>query len=801
MRLSRQDFTLAIRTFARAPGFTITAVLSLGLAIALNTTMYSVLDALVNPEIDARAPSRLYRIQIWGDFKHKVDDQTRAAMLRDLSGVVETMTYTASDRTGLGIEYGNRYTQLSAMRITPSYFDVLRIGPYRGRAFTSADLSADMPPVIINARLAGTLSPDRDFPIGDRITIDGVAHPVIGIVRQGPSLFLLPPPWQSLASLPPNLVRLRDGITPQDAERQLEFISRRFADAAGEDRKVTGFLLKRADAGQFHFANFHFALIAAVIAVLVIACANLANLQLARGIARSREFAMRVALGAARRDIIAQLLVESGTLAVIGLVAGLVATMWAMHLIAARIPPTVAEYVVAPRVSWRLVLFAISACLFSTMIIGLYPAIKVSRVDPNELLKAGAGTGANRKHRQQYGVMVAVEIGLALAVLSGAAVVVRTALAVREIRTGFDPKPLSLARVYLRAPADTVIARRAYANDLLAAVKSIPDAASAALFEYSAVGHQSVTIEQHDGPPLERLYPGGGYRTVSPSYLRTLQLPIIKGRDFLDGAVSEPEVIVDRRFAGRYWPGVDPIGLRIKFDDSRSNAPWGRVVGVSAERGDENMPARARNAGQMSAGEVFVVAPFADSVRMRKGRVTAVSVVVRAKTDFARMPVTLRRHVPKSDLIAYTETSSMEESMSLVQLRQEHDFVASLFTLFAGLAVALAAIGVYGIVNHSVNERRRELGVRLALGASARDVVRAVVRDGNPMVLAGVAIGLYLIKRTVLWLQGYAFEGDEYDALLFASMGACLFIVALGSALIPAWRATRIDPVESLRSE
>ena len=799
MRLSRQDFTLAVRSFARYPGFTITAVLSLALAIALNTTMYSVLDALVNPEINARAPSRLYSIQIWGDYKHRVDDAARAAMLREMASVSESMTYTAGGME-LGVEYANRYAQVQTQTVAPNYFDVMRIGPVRGRSFTDADLAAEMTPVIISEQLAATLSPDRDLPLGARIDVDGRAHSVIGIVHHGAQLFMLP--TTPAASLPPNLIRLRDGVTGAEAEGRLSLLSNRFSVAANEGSQ-TGFLLHRADAGQFHLGNFHFALIAAVVAVLIIACANLANLQLARGIARSRELALRAALGASRRDIIVQLLIESGTLAAGGLLAGLIATFWAMHLIEARIPRSVAEYVVAPQVSWRLLVFAAVACLFSTVVIGLYPAIKVSRVDPNELLKSGAGTGANRKHRQQYGIMVATEIGLALALVSAAAIVVRTAIAVRDVRMSFDPKPLARENVYFRAQRDTVISRETYARDLLASVRSIPDVEDAALSSTRSMGHARVTVEQHNGPPLELFAAISGYSMVTPAYLRTLRLPVTKGRDFLDGPVAEPEAVIDRRFAGRYWPGVDPIGLRLKLDEYKSNAPWVRVVGVIEERVDQSQQVRSHllSPYQAAAGEIFVVGLSSDTVRLVKGNTISFSVVARAKSDPARLPVTLRRYVPPSPLLWMVSTATMEESMAIVQMRESHDFVASLFSLFAFLAIVLAALGVYGIVDHSVRERKRELGVRLALGATARDIVYVVIREGNPMVLAGVAIGLYLIKRSATWLHGFSFEGDEYDALLFAAMAACLFATAVIAALIPAWRATRIDPAESLRSE
>jgi hypothetical protein len=240
----------------------------------------------------------------------------------------------------------------------------------------------------------------------------------------------------------------------------------------------------------------------------------------------------------------------------------------------------------------------------------------------------------------------------------------------------------------------------------------------------------------------------------------------------------------------------------LKLNEYKSGAPWVRVVGMIDERVDQTELIRWRpQSAYSSSGEIFVTGLFPDSTQLRKGTVMAFGVIARAKSDPARLPITLRRYVPPSPLLWMVSTTSMEESLSLVRTRESHDFVASLFTLFAVLAVGLAALGVYGIVSHSDSERKRELGVRLALGATAREIVYVVIRDGNPAVLAGVALGLYLIKRTVLWLHGFSFDGDEYDAPLFAVVGLFLFATAVVSALIPAWRATKIDPVESLRSE
>ncbi|MDB4877781.1 MAG: permease [Gemmatimonadetes bacterium] len=808
MRLARQDLRLAVRSFTRHRSFTAVAVLSLGLAIALNATMYSVIDALVNPQIDMQAPERLYRLIIWGDYKGKVDNATRASMLRTGMGLYEGLASSSGGGFNtIGVEHGRRYAQVARSVVSPNLFAVLGVHAMAGRLFSDADFVGGAQPVVISDRLAGTLFPDDESPVGVPISIDGTKHVVLGVLGRGANfpgdhvdVWTLPPPTTQLSAIPSNVVRLRKGIAKADAERALSVLSARMAMLSGESPKDVRIQLKPSVEGQFHYVRFHYALIGAVVAVLLIACANLANLQLARGIGRSRELALRAALGASRRDIVVQLLVESAVLAGVGLALGLLLTFWGTHVLESRIPPSVAEYVIAPQTSWRVLVFAMIACVVCVILVGLLPAIHVSRVDPNVLLKAGAGTGANKKNRRQYGVMVVAEIGLSLALLSAAAIVVRTAFQVRQVHVGYDLAPLTDTWVYRPALKDTVVRHVALANEVLSTVRALPNVAEAALYRFRSVVRNAVTVIDDAGASIEIPAPAVGYRIVTPSYFKTFGLPIVKGRDFLDGVPAEPEVIVDKATARALWPNSNPVGARIKLGDFSSTVPWARVVGVvgASERPDGVVGPALTRTPDIRA--IYYLPVASDSTRTA-ARNFVYQVVTRAKSDPQRMPVEMLASIRQLHPDAYVSSHSMEESLGILRRRQSHDFVASTFMVFAALAVSLAALGIYGIVAHSVAERTRELGVRIALGASARDVVGVILREGNAVALAGVAVGLYLTKNTVAWLHAFSVEGDEYDAPLFAAMALALFLVAVLSALIPALRATRIDPVESLRSE
>lgn len=811
MTLSRSDLRIAIRSFARHRAFSVVAVLSLGLAIALNTTMYSVLDAMIAPRVDVDHPEQLHAMSVWGDRFGRITLQQRADILASASGVFTTSMIESRGNDRALLEHGRRVRRGAVAEVAPNIFAFLGVRPRAGRAFTDADYIDATQPIVISSAAAGALFPFQS-PIGLTLDVDGATHPIIGVIDRASQVpgsaydvWMLPPPTTPLASLPVNIARLRTGLSLKDVKPTIDELSRRYgrlAAAAGETAQGAGFLLKPIEFRQFRFAGFHFALIGAVLAVLLIACANLANLQLARGLGRSRELALRAALGATRRDIVGQLLLESSLLAVAGLGCGLVATLWGNKLLEARIPPSVAEYVVAPQTSWRVFAFGIATGILCIIIIGLMPALHVSRTDPNELLKAGAGTGANAKNRRKYSLMIAVEMGLALAVLSGTALVVRSALVFRDYRTGFDVKPLSRVWYFNRTPH--VALRYADAqNEILGRVAGVPDVESAAIEMFGYFQDHGVTAVDARGGARSYLALRQGFVVVSPGYLRTLRIPVIQGRDFADGIASEGQLIIDEQTARFFWPDGRAVGNQIKLGSDSSHAPWVRVIGVaktvrtSVDKHElDNPDAPLPHA----IGQMYYRPAARDSFSANKFGYSA-TMVVRARHDPTHMPLSLRRVLGGGPTTTLWNATSMEESMGLVELREGHDFVADVFQIFTMLALGLAALGIYGVVAHSVAERRREFGVRIALGADTRRILSSVLREGNAVALGGIAVGLLFTKYTMKWLQAFSFDGDQYDAPLFAAMAAVLFVVAIAAALAPALRATRIDPVESLRAE
>jgi putative ABC transport system permease protein len=817
--MDRSTLRIALRTLSRHRGFTVVAVLSLAIAIALNTTMYSALDALIYPRIAAKKPENVYMFWYHAYQGHRmvrmnVDDvdleramRTAGRGVEDLSGFGGPARWFGSRGQPLA-ENGERYRRVSPMVVRSNFFDFLGTPALEGRTFRSDDES-EATAAVISDRLADYIYPNES-PVGQTLMLDGRGFAVIGVVKRT-SVFspLYGDVWilrqASSAPVPLNLVRFEDRVGIVEGREDLYMASAQLAQAAGGSATEAGFRLSPMHVGKFQFTRFHLALIGAVAAVLLVACANLANLQLARGLARSRELALRSAVGASRRQLIRLLVLESGVLAVMGLTLGVIMTLWGIELITASIPPSINDVVVEPQTSWRVFAFAAGAAVLCLFLVGLVPALRISRVDPNDLLKAGAGTGANRQHRRRYGLMVVAQIGFALPVLIGAIVVLKESVRLASPEYiyrgyGYDPRPMISARVPFRAAPGQPLRVGDAAAEVVSRAKTVPNVIEAAGVTSREPLRHRVSVDDANGVIREEPAHLWSYRIVSPTYFRAVGQTIGRGRDFVEGESDGKSLIIDAATAKFLWGNnQDPIGRVIKFGPRDADLPWLRVVGIVHDPRDTFAIRRMDyTAGYRLAGVWRVITPQ-DTANQRDAWSMSVRIRVRGNTELAA--VRLQRALRTLRSTENATVVPLTDEMGLAQARTQQDFVSSLFTTFALLGLGLVAIGVYGIVSHSVVERKRELAVRISFGATARDILRAVLREGNALILAGVAIGLLLTKYTVWWLDRFMEENDGYNALLFALIAAGLFVIAVFAAFIPAWRATRIDPVEALRSE
>ena len=644
------------------------------------------------------------------------------------------------------------------------------------------------------------------------LTLDGNGFTVIGVVERNDSSG----PCGSTsgcfdrtrsARISANLLRLNKRPVEGNVEAQLALIASRLSMAEGaqpeRSRFVSGsFATVRMDIGKFHWA-----LIGAVAAVLLVACANLANLQLARGLARARELAVRAAVGASRKQLIAHLLLETAILAAAGMVLGVFLTLWANSLVKATIPPVMDEYLIAPQTSWGMFAFATVAALVCLFLAGLLPALRISRVDLETLLKSGAGTGANRHHRRRYGVMVIAQIGFALPVLIAAVIVLRAALLVNQpdfrFRRfyGYDPSQLVVSSTFLRGDGSTSIRVSAVANDLVSRAKSVRGVLDAAVAMENVPIRNRVMVADENGAVREEPAPLWSYSIVSPQYLRTLGRPIEYGRDFTDGEFDGRSVIMDAPTARFLWGNRNPIGRVIKFGDAKADMPWLRVVGILGDERDTVAIRRVNPTANYRLGLVYRVITPHDSVKLgRQWQAMTMHARIEGNTELAAVRV--QRALRSVGTLRNPSVIPLEQQYGSVDARARQAFVAALFGTFGFVGLALVAIGVFGIVAHSVAERRRELAVRISLGATARNVLHAVLREGNALILAGVAIGLLLTRDSIWWLGNFLVDEDAgYNAPLMALIAAALFTIAVIAAFFPAWRATRIDPAEALRNE
>jgi putative ABC transport system permease protein len=803
----RRDIRIATRSLVRHPTFAITATLALALAIAVNTTMFSVLDAMINPRIGAAHPEELYSMRYYGFYgvRWSSPDLALAAGGKMFSGVTSGSYYFG----GGVVERGDVVRRAEVMTVRANFFSFLGVSPLEGTLTPPADPAQAAATIIISDRLRAELFRDGESPVGQSLIVDGTPLRIIGVARYygavselNQDIWGFPAPSRTLTS---NLIRLRPGVTLQEAERELNIFAARIALGENQQTKDARFALKPIGQ-QFEVQRFHYALIGAGIAVLLVACTNLANLQLARGIGRASELALRSALGASRRQIVVQLMIESGVLTVGALGLALLFALAGNALIHATIPPHIGQYVVEPQTSWRMVGFAAITAALSLVIVGLAPAIHVSRIDINSLLKSRAGTGAHRANQRTYGGLVIAQIALTLPLVCAAVLLSRSAARMsssdyrmRE-QVGYDTTPLVLASVTLQPSPKAPIPIADIAGRLVSIVRAIPDVADAAVEISRNFHNNAIAVDDNDGAVRDIPNAGLNYMVVSPSYFRTMGIPIERGKDFAEGGHTEPEIVMDRNSGYYLWPRSAPIGRSMKLSEAHYDSPWIKVVGITGDSLSEDARDIRRMLDTLRVTNIYRVMTVTDTLPANQFA-RSIAVFVRVKRDPQRVASALRRALRGIETTRPPQVELYDDFRGIPQRAAVLQFIASLFATFGVLALGLSALGVYGIVAQSVTDRKREVAVRIALGATPRNIVRALIREGNVLVLAGVAIGLYMTKETIGWLGEFLGEVDLTNALLFGLLCIALFSAMVLSAFVPAFKATKLDPMEVLRAE
>ncbi|MGD8330611.1 MAG: ABC transporter permease [Acidobacteriota bacterium] len=816
MRALLEDLRFAVRALAAKPGFTVVAAFTLALGIGATTLIFSVTDAVMFRPLPYAAPDQLVMVGSEFGGSGRLSPMTPPDFLdlrernRSFSGVAASASATL-DLVGEGTPQ-----RFAGARVSADFFRVLGVEPVAGRTFRADEEipGNDRVAVISHDAWQRHWGADPAL-IGSEITLNRMPHTVVGVMPRDfrpPEGIAYQPDvdvWLPLAidrqqsnrfsAFLWTIARLRDGVTIDGAREELGSLSaafqREFYDGENRFAFVTEPLFDRT-VGTI--GSSLTVLTGAVALLLLIACANVANLSLARGADRGREIAMRSALGAGQGRVVQQLLLESILVALAGGALGSLLAWGGVRLLPLVDPgrlPRVGEV----SLDLRVLAFALLLSSATGILFGLGPALRTSRTNLADVLRATQGCSSARNERLR-GTLVAVQTALALMLLVGAGLLINSFVRLRNVDPGFDPDNLMTMRLYIPpevaggsrwSPSSEAEWEgwRTFYSQLLDRVATLPGvSAVAGTTSPPIIGSElwmAITIEGQEADPDEPDYQADN--RVSPGYFRTIGATLIRGREFTRADDNgEPHAIVNEAFAERYWPGEDPIGKRFQYGTvADAEGEFLTVVGLvgntaQGELGDET---RAE----------FFVPFFNDPLR-------AMTVVARYEGDPGALAEGMRAAVwaLKPDLpVDVLEPMRATMAGSITQPR----FYTLLLSAFAAVAMTLAAVGIYGTMAYTVGQRTREVGVRLALGAQRGDVLRLIVGRGMKVTLVGMALGVAGALALSRFIAGFVFGIEPTDPATFATVAGVLTAIAALACYIPARRAARLDPAQTLRSD
>lgn len=809
-----QDLKYGARVLRKSPGFTIVAVVVLALGIGANTAIFSVVNAVLLRPLPFGNPDRL--VHVW----HVPPPESFPGISRFSVSAANYIDWKAQNDvfqdmaifsgSSMNLTGGGKPEFVQAATVSADFFKVLGVQPMLGHTFVPGEdvLGQDHEVILTYAFWQSRFGGDRGV-VGRQITLNDEPYTVVGVMDRS---FTYPDweqkIWKPLAWTPKEaqvrgehhsivIARLKPGVDLKHAQAEMTAISDRLAQQYPADDKDWGALvspLQEDLVGDVRPALL--VLLGAVAFVLLIACANVANLLLAKAMARSREIAIRTALGASRIRLIRQLLFETIILALAGGAAGLIVAHFGITLITrflAHQLPTSTDL----SLNSFILAFAFVLSLITGLLAGIVPALRLSKSNVNETLKQGLGrmgdTGGNRTRA----VLVVSEVALSLMLLAGAGLMVRSLWNLRRANPGFDSGnvltlSLPIPGTRYKSPHEEIN----FWNRFLERVRALPGVESAGAVDdlpLQGGSHQPIQIE---GRPVVQMseQPEVDVRVISTGYLRAMHIPVIHGRDFNDSDTADrpKAILVSESMAKRFWPGEDAVGKRLSltFSSSEMREIVGVVGDVKMDGLDQTEPSSALYTplAQLSAPAQADWHSF------------GLDVAVRTSTPPANVASAVTNLVHEFDpeqavLHVQTMDEFLSESISPQRLNM------LLLATFAGLALLLAAMGIYSVLSYSVRRRVREIGIRMALGAQVRDVLRLVIFDGMKPALIGLGIGLVGALLLGRVLAKLVFGVKTTDPLTFISVSVLLALVALLATVIPAYRATLVDPMNTLRDE
>lgn len=805
MRGIAKDLRFSVRTLRKNPGFTLTAVLALAAGIGANTAIFSVVNAVLLRPLPFEEPARL--VKIWERRERLAKGRVSFADYNDWKGQSGAFEQLAAFQPGdYTLTGGEEPEQIQGASVSSDLFRVLRVNPELGRAFLPEEekQGAD-PTVIVSHQLWARRFGSDPRLVGRTINVDNKTYTVVGVMPDG---FTFPGKhselWTPLAINPKSPMagrgmhilevvgRLKPGVSVAQAGAEMETIARRLEQQYPADNTGHGVnVLSLQDDATANYRPGLLIIFCVVGFVLLIACADVANLLLARAASRRKEIALRIALGATRRRVIGQLLTESILLSVTGGAVGLLFGDWCVKLLVLLGPGNVPR-IEESSLDARVLAFTLLTSLVTGIVFGLAPALHASKTDLNEVLKeGGAGGATNKSGGRLRGALVVLEVAISLVLLIGAWLMLKSFARVQGVSPGFNAENVLTAKVTLPGSKYRGNQRSVFLQRVLERVRANPQVISAGAVTHLPLAGNSPTFDfDIDGRPPAAS--GEEFkaqmRCATPDYFRALGIPLVEGRPFSseDGGESPNVVVINDVMARRYWPDESPLGKQISLDKDAEGKPvWRRIVGVVQG---------VRHDGLEFEPEPQMYAPFAQF------SMPTVTIVLHTKGQPLSLVEDLRREV-----LAVDRDQPVYDARTMGQVVSEavapRQFNMLLLGLFAGVALLLASVSIYGVISYTVTQRTREIGIRIALGAGAGNIVRLIVCQGLALSLAGVVIGLAAALGLTRVLSSLLFQVSTTDPFVFAGVAVLLVLIAFLASYLPARRAANIDPMEALRYE
>jgi len=800
-----QDLRYGARMLIKKPGFTVVSVITLALGIGANTAIFSVVYALLLHPLPYQEPERLVMLaektragQRWQiSYPNFSDWRVRAQSFEGMASVrSQSFNLTGVDRAA----------QLRGRTVNWNFFQLLGVQPQLGRLFIAEDdrYGAARTALISNGMWKERFGGDASV-IGRKLLLDGLPYEVIGVLPPGFEYFrtddlytpigLFLDPQSSLMDRGSQMglyavARLKPGVTVAQASNEMAMIGgqlEREYPAVNSGRSAMAEPLQ--DVMSESVRRSLWVLLGAVGFILLIACVNVANLLLAAAAERQKEIALRLALGAGRWRIVRQLLSETLLIAGLGGVTGLLAGSWMLEGLLALAPENIPQLGRAG-LNYAVLSFTLGVAALTIALCGLAPALSASRANLNTALKEGGRSSAGSSRERIRKSLLVIEVSLALVLLVGAGLLVRSMVRLLGVDPGFNAENLLTMRLTLAGQTYAAPRRLAFYDECVARISAQPGVRAAALtlsLPIDGSYWNSVFIAADKPVPPRPDLPNSAFAPVSANYFEAMGIRLLKGRGFTsaDTGDSTKVVVINETLARRIWPGEDPIGKRLKQGWPESQSPWREVVGVVAD---------------VKLNGVERDTPMQTYLPLVQEPARSVGLVVRTVGNPLVEGDAVERAIHSIDKdLPVSAIRSMEQLLGISMAQRR--LTLTLLLSFAALALLLAGVGIYGVISYSVRQRTHELGIRMALGAQRRDVLKLILTQGLKLALIGVVIGLLTAFALTRWMETLLFNVRPTDPLTFAVIAVVLLLVALFACWLPARRATKVDPMVALRCE